>query len=138
MFQELKKRRAIHSCRRKLGPYLAKHYGKSENYTPAQVETGAQKLGLGSIDLRYGMAMYIARGDYNNYYDSPTQDSNYDSMRSEIADSGSDWFGGLLMLAVMIPAITADMILAVTMVVLMAVVTRRTKIAHAGSSEHEE
>ena len=95
MFQELNKRRAIHSCRRKLGPYLAKHYGKSENYTPAQVETGAQKLGLGSIALRYGMAMYIARGDYNNYYDSPTQDSNYDNMRSEIADSGSDWFGGL-------------------------------------------
>jgi hypothetical protein len=39
--------------------------------------------------------MYIARADYNNYYDSPTQDSNYDNMRGEIADSGTDWFGGL-------------------------------------------
>jgi hypothetical protein len=38
----------------------------------------------------------------------------------------------------MIPAITADMISAVTMVVLMAAVTRRTKIAHAGSAEHEK
>ena len=43
-----------------------------------------------------------------------------------------------LMQAVMIPAITVDMISAVTMVVLMTVVTRRTKIAHAGSSVHEK
>jgi len=95
MFQALKKRRAIKSCHRKLGPYLAKNYGKSQNYTPAQVKTGAQKLGLGSLAMRYGMAMYISRGDYNNYYYSNGPDSNYDTMRGEIADNSSDWFGGL-------------------------------------------
>ncbi len=95
MLQALKKRRAIQSYRKKLGPYLVKGYGKSKNYTPAQVTAGAQNLGLDIMLLCYAMAMYTSRDDFNSYHHSTGQSCDYDTMRGEIADSSSGWFSGL-------------------------------------------
>lgn len=95
MLQALKKRSAIKSYRKKLGPYLVKNYGKQKHYTPAQVRKGAEAQGLDPIALCYGMAMYTSRDDFNSYHQSTGQNCDYDTMRGEIADTSSGWFGGL-------------------------------------------
>lgn len=95
MFQAIKKRRAIQSYRNRLGPYLNKKYGQSKHYTPTQVRAGAQDLGLDTLMLCYAMAMYSSPEDFAIYHQTTGQACDYNTMRDEVSDTGSGWFGGL-------------------------------------------
>src|SRR3989338_9454513 len=93
MFQTFKKYRAIQSYHKNLWPYLANNYGEKKYYTPDQVRSGADSIGLNPMFVCYGMAMYTSLDNFNEYYRYSGHNSEYETMHNEISNAGSNWFG---------------------------------------------
>jgi hypothetical protein len=89
--KRLLKRRAIGDYARRLPRLLARDYGASRTYTPAQVRSTIERGGLDPSYSCYGIAMFSSRESFDNFHAVNGEQCNYDDMRSEIA---TDHFGG--------------------------------------------
>jgi hypothetical protein len=85
MFEKIKKHFALKSCIKKLGPLLAKRYGKSKTYTPGQVQTTAGIIGINDKYLFYGYAMFCGQDVFYNQF-SQAEEVNYEALRQEVGD----------------------------------------------------
>jgi hypothetical protein len=96
MIRAIKKRLAIRSYRKKLGPWLEQQYGWRANYSPAQVRSGASTLGLATDPLRYAFAMFCTRSDFDAHHAATGESCDYDAMQAEVSsiDSSGDMGGG--------------------------------------------
>ena len=56
--------RAAKQYARRLGPQLARAYGPSEFYSPAQIQGGVGKLGLDSRYIAIGYVGFLPQDDY--------------------------------------------------------------------------
>ena len=56
--------RAAKQYARRLGPQLARAYGPSEFYSPAQIQGGGGKLGLDSRYIAIGYVGFLPQDDY--------------------------------------------------------------------------
>ena len=83
-----RKRRAIHLYLNRLGPTLARLFGKAKYYTPQQVEQAAREAKLPTADLCYGLATYCTPEDFNAYHTAHGESCNYWEMRVEVGDHG--------------------------------------------------
>jgi len=90
-FETLTKRRAIRHYARSLPRLLAKDYGHSKTYTPAQVRSTIERSGLNTIYSCYAIAMFSTRESFDQFHEANGEPCNYDAMRGEIA---IDHFGG--------------------------------------------
>jgi len=89
--KRLLKRRIIGNYARRLPKLLAKDYGASQTYTPAQVRSTIERHGLDPEYSCYGIAMFTTRESFESFHALNGEQCNYDDMRSEIA---ADHFGG--------------------------------------------
>jgi hypothetical protein len=90
-FERFKKRLAIKSYARLLPRLLAKDYGRSKSYTPAQVRSSIERHGLNTEYSCYGIAMFSDREGFDQFHAASGELCNYDEMRGEISN---DHFGG--------------------------------------------
>ncbi len=90
-FERFRKRRAIKIYARRLPRLLAKDYGRSQSYTPAQVRKTIERHGLNATYSCYGIAMFSGREGFDQFHAESGEQCNYDEMRTEIAN---DHFGG--------------------------------------------
>ncbi len=90
-FERFKKRRAIRSYARLLPKFLARDYGRSKAYTPAQVKSSIERHGLNTEYSCYGIAMFSDREGFDQFHATFGELCNYDEMRAEVAH---DHFGG--------------------------------------------
>jgi len=90
-FERWRKRRAIKNYARRLPGLLAKDYGRSKSYTPAQVRSSIERHGLNTEYSCYGVAMFSDRESFDQFHADIGEPCNYDDMRHEIAH---DFFGG--------------------------------------------
>ena len=81
-----RKRRTIKSYLARIGPLLAKRYGKSALYTPKQVEDTARTAGLPTDELCYALSIYCAQDAFDLYHEDLGEDCNYWQMRAEVAE----------------------------------------------------
>jgi hypothetical protein len=88
MFGFFKKRRAIKSFVRDMGPALRQEFGKKPHYTAEEVRRVGSRVGSNSDYLPYAMCMFCAPGVFDSLYHGS---HSYDSMREEV---GSTYFGG--------------------------------------------
>ena len=85
------KRRALDSYKRRLPRLLAKDYGASRTYTPAQVGKTIERNGLSTDYADYAIAMFSDRDTFEDFYSRNGRPSDYESMRDELA---AQYFGG--------------------------------------------
>ena len=81
-----RKRQTIKSYLARIGPLLAKRYGKSALYTPKQVEDTARTAGLPTDELCYALSIYCAQDAFDLYHEDLGEDCNYWQMRAEVAE----------------------------------------------------
>lgn len=86
LLRSYRKRRTIKSYLTRIGPLLAKRYGKAERYTPKQVEETAREAGLPMHDLCYALSVYCNRDAFDAYHAESGEDCNYWQMRAEVAE----------------------------------------------------
>ena len=103
----IRRRLAIRSYRKRLGPYLEQHIGWRANYSPQQVRSGASALGLPIADICYAYAMYCTPRDFDSHHAATGEHCDYATMLAETMsfgtgsshgdssthhDSGGGWF----------------------------------------------
>ena len=86
LIRAYRKRRTIKSYLTRLGPLLAKRYGKSALYTPKQVEDTARAAGLPTDDLCYALSVYCNQEAFNLYHVDLGEYCDYWQMRAEVAE----------------------------------------------------
>ncbi len=86
LIRSYRKRRTIKAYLTRIGPLLAKRYGKSERYTPKQVEETARKAGLPMDDLCYALSVYCNQDAFEAYHAEAGEECNYWQMRAEVAE----------------------------------------------------
>ncbi len=91
MFTTLRKRWAIRSYMRKLGPVLRRRCGRRSSYTPDEVRRAARVSGVNTDYLCYAYCIYCSREDFDQYHRQTGEYCNYAAMRQEI---GSMYFRG--------------------------------------------
>jgi hypothetical protein len=91
MFEKIRKYFALKSCINKLGPLLAKRYGKSKTYTPGQVETTSGVIGIDNKYLFYGYAMYCGQDMFYEQAKEANEEFDFEALRLEVGDK---FFGG--------------------------------------------
>jgi hypothetical protein len=85
MIQAVKKRLAIRSYRKKLGPWLEQNYGWRATYSPKQVRSGASTLGLATDPLCYAYVMFCTRSDFDAHHAATGEACDYDAMHFEVS-----------------------------------------------------
>lgn len=86
MVQFIQKWLAIRSYKKKLGSLLVEGYGKSKQYTPAQVKRTVSKAGLSTYWICYAYSMYCSCDDFVQVHAETGQSCDYEAMRTEVAD----------------------------------------------------
>ncbi len=86
LLRSYRKRRTIKAYLTRIGPMLAKRYGKSERYTPKQVEAAAWEAGLPMADLCCALSVYCNQDALDAYHTALGEDCNYWQMRAEVAE----------------------------------------------------
>ena len=84
MFTTLKKRLAIRSYVRKLGPALRRRYGRQHHYTPEQVRRTASLTSVNTDYLCYAYCIYCSREAFELHHRQTGEPCNYDAMRTEV------------------------------------------------------
>jgi uncharacterized membrane protein YgcG len=84
MLTALKKRLAIRSYVRKLGPALQRRYGRKRYYTPEEVRRAARDTGVNTDYLFYGYSLYCSRGAFDEHHRETGEHCDYDAMRAEV------------------------------------------------------
>jgi len=82
---KVRRRRAIRRYAR-LGPLLAKRYGRSETYTQGQIRATAESVGLPAATLTVGYAMFMAKAEACAQAAETGVVLDYDAVRKEVAD----------------------------------------------------
>ena len=90
LFSTFRKNRAIKTYLRKLPFLLKKDYGNSKEYTPMQVKRTAERYGLGTIYICYGIAMFSGRTPFDVYHQETGESCDFDVMRTELGDNYFD------------------------------------------------
>ncbi len=85
----IRRRLAIRSYRKRLGPYLEQHFGWRANYTPKEVRSGASALGLSTTDLCYGYAMFCTPSDFAAHHAETGEHCDYATMHAETMSFGT-------------------------------------------------
>ena len=65
---------------------LARMYGKSPYYKPAQVKEAAKAANLPLGDLCYGLSVYCTSDDFAEYHTASDEKCSYWEMRVEVAE----------------------------------------------------
>lgn len=91
MFATIRKRRAINSFIRKVGPSLERLYGRKRHYSPDEVRLAGRDVGAPIDFLCYAYCIYCTRADFDCHHQQTGEQCVYDSMRAEVADRH---FGG--------------------------------------------
>lgn len=86
MLRWLSKYFALRGYRVKLGPALAKRYGRQRYYTANQVRVTVEKLALPVEYLCYGLAGFCEERAFNEYHSSVGEVCDWREMRQEAAD----------------------------------------------------
>ena len=86
-FERWRKRKAIKSYIRKLGPLLVKRYGKQHTYTAAQVKRTVDENGFNADYVCYAYSTYLSPADFEAVHREMGQTCDYEAMRSEVAES---------------------------------------------------
>ena len=87
----IRRRLAIRSYHKKLGPYLRKHFGWRVNYTPKEVRSGASALGLSVSDVCYAYAMFCTPSDFATHHASTGEHCDYTTMHAETMSLGTGY-----------------------------------------------
>ena len=87
MLRWIRKRLALRSYRRKLGPALVARYGRERHYTVHQVRATADKLGLATAYLCFAYADYCSHYDFDAHHRSTGEACDWAEMRHELASS---------------------------------------------------
>ena len=87
MIASLRKRRAINTFVRKLGPALERRFGRKRHYSPKEVRRGGRDIGapVGG-DFCYAYSIYCSREDFDEHHREAGEHCDYDSMRAEVAN----------------------------------------------------
>ena len=85
------KRRALNNYKRRLPRLLARDYGASRTYTPAQMAKTVERNGLNAEYAGYAIAIFSERDAFQDFYSRNGRPGDYEGMRGELA---SDLFGG--------------------------------------------
>ena len=91
MFGIFKKRRAIKSFVRDMGPALRQEFGKKPHYTAEEVRTSGRRVGSDMDYLPYAYVMFCTPDTFASQVSGSGDTRDYDSMRQEV---GSTFFGG--------------------------------------------
>jgi hypothetical protein len=89
MFGFFKKRRAIKSFVRDMGPALRQEFGKKPHYSAEEVRKVGNRVGSNSDYMPYAFCMFCTPMVFDSLYHGSSH--NYDAMREEV---GSTFFGG--------------------------------------------
>jgi hypothetical protein len=89
----IRRRLAIRSYRKRLGPYLERHFGWRVNYTPKEVRSGASALCLSLSDLCYAYAMFCTPDDFAAHHAETGQHCDYATMHAETMSFGTGYHG---------------------------------------------
>jgi len=81
------RRRSIIKYRRKLPTALAKDYGKSDFYSPAQVKATVERNRLNQSYLVYALAMFCTAEAYDSYCKEHGLDTDFESAKAVIGES---------------------------------------------------
>jgi hypothetical protein len=87
----IRRKLAIRSYRKRLGPYLEQHFGWRANYTPKEVRSGASALGLSTVDICYAYAMFCTPTDFAAYHAEIGEHCDYASMCAETISFGTGY-----------------------------------------------
>ena len=85
MFESFRKRRAIKSFIRKVGPALEQRHGRKPHYTPDEVRGAAAGAGVMNQWIPYAFAIYCLQDAFTQ--DPSLSGANYGDLRKEVADS---------------------------------------------------
>jgi hypothetical protein len=91
MLAILKKRWAIRSYVKRLGPVLRRRCGRKRYYTPEEVRRAARASGVNTDYLCYAYCIYCSREAFDQHHRQTGEPCNYDTMCQEI---GSGHFLG--------------------------------------------
>ena len=86
-----RKRSDLRAYRHRLRPALVARYGRAPSYTPAQVRTTAEQLGLSTDLICYAYAMFCDRESFDEFHAARGEACDYDAMRDDGRDFGSDF-----------------------------------------------
>ncbi len=88
MWRWIQKRLALRSYRRRLGPALAKRYGREPHYTVAQIRVTADQLRLDTRFMCYAFADYCSQDAFDAHHAATGEACDWAAMRHEL---GSMW-----------------------------------------------
>ena len=91
MFGYFRKRRAIKSFVRDMGPALRKDFGTKPHYTPEEVQHAARQTGIGQNFIQYAFCMYCTHAAFDAFHSGGSSHSDYDTLRQEV---GNAQYGG--------------------------------------------
>ena len=91
MFGFFKKRRAIKSFVRDMGPALRQDFGKKPYYTAEEVRSAGRRVGSDMDYLPYAFVMFCTPETFASQDSGSGETHDYDAMRHEV---GSTYFGG--------------------------------------------
>src|SRR5687767_11906745 len=85
-------KRSIHRLRlrkwtRKMGPLLAKNYGRQRSYTPAQIRRTALGLGLSEAAVIHLYACYLSEKEFRTLHAGSPHEHSYHDLRDNHADA---------------------------------------------------
>lgn len=86
LLRAYRKRKSISLYLTRLGPTLARLYGKAAYYKPEQVKQAAQEAKLPMDDLCYGLSLYCTPEDFDDYHAASGEECSYWDKRVEIAE----------------------------------------------------
>ena len=83
-FAGRRKRAAIRGYLRVLPRLLAKEYGASRYYAPAQVRSTIERAGLDTTYSCYAITLFSSETDFQAYHQAIGEDCDFAAMRAEI------------------------------------------------------
>ena len=91
MFAAIRKRRAIRSFIRKIGPALERRFGRKSHYSPEEVRHAGRDVRAQPDYFCYAYCIYCSQDDFDHHHRQTGEHCDYDSMRAEFAETH---FGG--------------------------------------------
>ncbi len=81
-----RKNRAIKSYISKLPALLSRVYGQSQKFSPEQINEASKYLGLNLYYIKYALAVFSTRYEFNSYVGKAGLKWKYKILRKEVAD----------------------------------------------------
>jgi|GEM_PF-2717533 len=90
MFENIRKRFALKSYVKKLGPLLRKRYGRSSNFSPGQVEKTIQAENLNPNYIYYAYSMFCSEQHFQQLANEANADLDMNQLKREVGDEFFD------------------------------------------------